>query len=61
VLVEGLKRAGKDLTRDKLISGLESMANTDIGGYNINYSPTSHNGSRMVDLTIIGKSGKFMR
>jgi hypothetical protein len=37
------------------------MANTDIGGYNINYSPTSHNGSRMVDLTIIGKSGKFMR
>ena len=61
VLVEGLKRSGKDLTREKLISGLESMANTDIGGYNINYSPTSHNGSRMVDLTIIGKSGKFMR
>lgn len=61
VLVEGLKRAGKDLTREKLISGLESMTNTDIGGFHINYSPTSHNGSSLVDLTIIGKSGKFMR
>jgi ABC-type branched-subunit amino acid transport system substrate-binding protein len=61
VLVEGLKRAGKDLTREKLISGLESMVNTDIGGFHVNYSPGSHNGSTLVDLTIIAKSGKFMR
>ena len=61
VLAEGLKRAGSDLTRDRLISGLESMSSIDLGGFNISYSPTSHNGSTLVDLTIIGKSGKFMR
>lgn len=60
VLVEGLKRAGRDLSREKLISGLESMTNTDIGGFHINYTPTNHNGSNLVDLSIIGKSGKFM-
>lgn len=61
VLVEGLKRAGKDLTRDKLIGALEGMSDTDIGGFHIDYSPTNHNGSSMVELTIIGKNGKFIR
>lgn len=61
VLVEGLKRAGRDLNREKLISGLESLANTDIGGFSLNYSPTRHNGSSLVDLTIIGKNGRFFR
>ena len=61
VLAEGLRRAGSDLTRDRLISALESMSNVDLGGFNISYSPTNHNGSNLVDLTIIGKSGKFMR
>lgn len=61
VLVEGLRRTGKDLTRDKLISGLESMSKTDVGGFAINFSKTSHNASSFVDLTIIGKNGKFFR
>ncbi|MCH2221087.1 MAG: ABC transporter substrate-binding protein, partial [Dechloromonas sp.] len=61
VLVEGLRRAGKDLTRDKLIGGLESMSKTDVGGFAINFSKTSHNASSLVDLTIIGKNGKFFR
>ncbi len=61
VLVEGLRRAGREVSREKLIAALEGMSNTDIGGFNINFSPSNHNGSTLVDLTIIGKNGKFMR
>lgn len=61
VFVEGLKRAGKDLTRDKLISALETFSYTDFGGFNVNFTPTSHNGSTFVDLTMIGRNKAFVR
>jgi branched-chain amino acid transport system substrate-binding protein len=60
-LVEGLKRAGKDLTRDKLISALESLSNTDIGGYRINYSATARQASHFVELTVVGPSGRLLK
>lgn len=60
-LVEGLKRAGKDLTRDKLVSSLESMSNVDFGGYRVNYSPNSRQGSRFVELTVVGPGGKILK
>lgn len=61
VLVEGLLRAGPQPTRVKLISGLESMKNVDIGGMKISYSPENHQGSDFVELTVIGKGGTLMR
>lgn len=60
-MVEGLKRAGKDLSRDKLVSSLESINGVDFGGYRINYSPTGRIGSRFVELTVIGPGGKVLR
>ena len=60
-IVEGLRRAGRELTRDKLLSSLESISNTDLGGYKINYSPTARYGSRFVELTVIGAGGKVLR
>lgn len=61
VLVEGLKRAGRDLTRERLVTALESLSRTDIGGFQVDYSSSNHNGSSFVDLTIISKGGKFLR
>src|SRR5712671_3197752 len=61
VMVEGLKRAGKDLTREKLVAALESMNNVDLGEFVVNFSPTSHSGSKFVDLTMIGRGGKFLK
>jgi ABC-type branched-subunit amino acid transport system substrate-binding protein len=61
VMVEGLRRAGRDLTREKLVTALESMSNVDLGGFNVSFSPTSHSGSRYVDLTMIGRQGKFLK
>jgi ABC-type branched-subunit amino acid transport system substrate-binding protein len=60
-LVEGLKRAGKDLTRDKLVSALESLSNTDIGGYRINYSATARQASHFVELTVVGPGGRLLK
>src|SRR5438309_4303553 len=61
VMVEGLKRAGKDLTREKLVAALEGMNNVDLGEFVVNFSPTSHSGSKFVDLTMIGRGGKFLK
>src|SRR3954466_12793384 len=61
VMVEGLRRAGKNPTREGLVDALERMNDVDLGGFYVSYSPINHAGSKFVDLTIIGRSGKFMR
>jgi hypothetical protein len=40
---------------------MEKMNDVDLGGFFVSYSPKSHTGSKFVDLTIIGKEGKFLR
>ena len=60
VLTEGLRRAGRGLSREALISGLETLREYNLGGFIINYSPTSHEGSSYSELTIIGRGGKFI-
>ena len=59
VTVEGLQRAGRNLTRQTFMKGLDSMHDVDFGGFAVSYSPTNHNGSMFVDLTIIGRDGGF--
>ncbi|MFN4005503.1 MAG: ABC transporter substrate-binding protein [Hylemonella sp.] len=61
VFVEGLKRAGRNLTREGLITALESMKDVNLGGFEISYSPKDHSGSKYTDLTIIGRDGRFVR
>ncbi len=61
VTLEGLRRAGRNLTRETFTSELERLSEFNMGGFTVSYSPTNHEGSRFTDLTIIGKSGKFMR
>jgi len=56
VLVEGLKRAGKDLTRAKLISAIEGIHNYDMGlgpKLALNYSATNHKGFHNVYPTVV--------
>jgi ABC-type branched-subunit amino acid transport system substrate-binding protein len=51
VLAEGLKRAGRDLTRAKLITAMESMKNVDVGiGYPVTLSPTDHEGTNALTI-----------
>jgi ABC-type branched-subunit amino acid transport system substrate-binding protein len=61
VMVEGLRRAGRNLNRESFVDAMEKMNDVDLGGFWVSYSPKSHTGSKFVDLTIIGKEGKFLR
>jgi branched-chain amino acid transport system substrate-binding protein len=60
VFTEGLKRAGRNLTRESLTTGLESMHDVNLGGFLINYGPTNHQGSNFTDLTMVGRGSKFV-
>jgi len=60
ILVEGLKRSGKTPTRASLISALESMHDYDLGNDMVDFGP-DHVGRRFVELTIVGRNGRFMR
>jgi ABC-type branched-subunit amino acid transport system substrate-binding protein len=61
VMVEALRRAGRNPTREGLVDALERMQDVDLGGFYVSYSPKNHAGSKFVDLTIIGRNGKFLR
>lgn len=56
VMVEGLKRAGKDLTREGLIRAIESIHDHDLGlgpQLKLNYSAKEHKGFDHVIPTIV--------
>ena len=59
VLVEAIRRAGANPSREGLMKTLDSMQSFNVGGYVVDFSPTNHNGSRFVELTAISKAGRF--
>lgn len=61
VLAEALSRAGRDLTRARLLAALEGMRRLDLGGFDLGFSRESHQGSRFVDLVIIGPGERFTK
>jgi branched-chain amino acid transport system substrate-binding protein len=61
VLVEGLRRAGPNATRAKVVQSLESISGFDLGGITVGYSPQNRIGSRYVEVTVIGSSGKLLK
>jgi len=61
LLVDAIRKTGKDLTREKFIATLENMQNHDLGGYRVSYSANDRLGSRFVDLTVVGSGGRVLR
>jgi len=61
VMVEGLRRAGRSLTREGFIQAMETLQDYDLGGFRVSYGPGKRSGSRFVDLTIISRDQKFVR
>lgn len=51
ILLEGLRRAGRGATREKLIEAMHSMRPYDLGGFEVRYGPKDHNGTDFVELT----------
>jgi ABC-type branched-subunit amino acid transport system substrate-binding protein len=59
LLVEGLRRAGKNLSTESFIKGMEAAGDIRYGRFTASYSPQSHNGSSYVELAIIDSSGQL--
>jgi branched-chain amino acid transport system substrate-binding protein len=61
IVVEAIRRSGKDLTRTKFNSSMESMRDLDLGGFHLRFSKSQHQGSRFVELTIIRDGERFTK
>lgn len=59
LLVEGLKRTGRDLNTASFIKAMEGAGEIAFGRFTAQYSPKSHNGSSYVELAIIDAEGRL--
>jgi len=61
VIAEAIRRAGKDLTRAKFNSSMESMRDLNLGGFHLSFNKNQHQGSRFVELAIIRDGERFTK
>ncbi|MCB2016560.1 MAG: ABC transporter substrate-binding protein [Hydrogenophaga sp.] len=59
LLVEGLRRTGRNLTTATFTKTMEDSGEISFGRFIANYSPKSHNGSSYVELAIIDGEGRL--
>ena len=60
LMAEALRRVGGLANRRSVMAALASLGRVDLGGFVLDYSGGSREGSRWVDIGIIGPSGKLM-
>jgi len=58
---EALQRAGKNPTRADFIDATWSLKKFDLGGFEINATTPQRSASRFVELTLVGRDGRFIR
>jgi branched-chain amino acid transport system substrate-binding protein len=58
VLVEGMRRSGRDVTRASLLKGLSSMGRYDAGGYVVDFKPNFHHGGSYVGMALLRPNGE---
>ncbi|KAB2901692.1 MAG: ABC transporter substrate-binding protein, partial [Burkholderiaceae bacterium] len=61
VCCEALQRAGRNPTRAAFIDAMWSIRKWDLGGFEINATGPGRNASRFVELTLVGRDGRFVR
>jgi branched-chain amino acid transport system substrate-binding protein len=61
LMVEALKRAGRDVTTESLVDTLETIRGLDLGlGVQLNFGPSEHQASHKVWGTVIDQAGNFL-
>ena len=63
VLIEALQLAGKDPSREAFVAATWNLKRLDLGGFQIRASATEteRSASRFVELTMVGRDGRFIR
>jgi ABC-type branched-subunit amino acid transport system substrate-binding protein len=59
LLVEGLRRTGRDLSTESFTRTMQNTGEIAFGPFRARYSPESHNGSSYVELAIIDAEGQL--
>ena len=59
VLVEGLRRAKKPVTRQSLLDSLANLGSYDLGGHRITFANGAQHGSKFVELAMVTREGKL--
>ena len=58
VLVEGMRRSGKELTRASLHRALAALGRYDAGGYVVEFKPSFHHGGSYVSMALLKPNGE---
>lgn len=61
VFAEGLRRAGRNPSRENFIDALEGLQSYDVGGYRISYGRNDHRGSSFAEVSMLTGDGKVRR
>jgi ABC-type branched-subunit amino acid transport system substrate-binding protein len=61
VVTEGLRRAGRNLTRAGLVSAMDGMRNYNLGGMDVSFGQGAASSSRFVELTMVNAQGKLIK
>jgi len=61
VFAEGLRRAGRNPSRESLVSGLESIQNANFGGFRVDFNSKDHVASHFVEVSMLTEDGKVRR
>jgi len=57
---EAIRRAGPDVDRGGLVAAINGARRFDLGDFALSYSADSRHGSRLAELTVVGRDGRFM-
>lgn len=61
VFAEGVRRAGRNLTREGFITAVQGIQNLQLGGFSVDFGPKKHTGSRFVEMTLLTEDGRVRR
>lgn len=61
VFAEALRRAGRQPTRAGFIQSTWAIARHDLGGFEVSFTEPGRSASRFVELTMVGREGRFLK
>jgi len=61
VFCEALRSAGRNPSRTGFIEAAWRLRRHDIGGFEVNFTEPGRSASRFVELTMVGRDGRFIR
>lgn len=62
LVVEALRRAGRNVNREAIVTAMESLGEYDMGGFTVTYGPNKlrRGNQNNIELQVVGKGGGFV-